>query len=275
MKLGDKIKAVRLLAGEGQKELALIMGTKSPSHINRWEQGVAAPRAIMLQKLGEALCINWPWLMDSNMDFVINNFVYYRPLSPYSNYTARWLTLLPQELAELLPLFIEELRFEQFWRLDAPCNGGVIIVSKPSLHCMIVCRPELYPKLAASIKTCKQLTISDYEFAQQLFTANTTEELFERCGITSTNIPSYPKNPPSACLTLKLDAKLPADTNLRALEKRIQQHLDILIAQEGMQEVNCKITGSPAKSSNELAAELVIGANMKKLANLLLEKNIM
>ena len=245
------------------------MGMKAPSHLNRWEQGVAVPRAPMLQKLGSLLNINWPWLLDSSMEFIKGDYVSFRPLSPYSDYTSRWLTLLPQELAELLPHFFDELRFEQYWRFDAPCNGGIIIASKPSLKCMIVCRPELHPFLAPSTPNCKTLTISDHEFSEQLFRLGMTQVLFERCGISSVKAERSPPSSPLAQVTLKLSAKIPTDTNLSVLKKKIQQHIDYLIETEKLLESECSISVNPAKSSNVFIAELVAGKNMKKLAGLL------
>ena len=269
MKLGDKIKVVRLLTGEGQRELANFMGMKAPTHINRWEQGVSVPRANMLKKLGDSFNIHWPWLLDSNLDFVKSNDICFRPLSPYTDYTARWLSLLPQDLAELLPVFFDELCFEQYCCFEAPCNGGVIVASKPTLSCMIVCRPELYPKLKASASNCKLLTISDHEFAEQLFRSSMTQVLLERCGITSVKTQEPPSPPPLANLSLKLSAKTPADTNLSTLKEKIQQHIDLLIENEKLLEVECSLSVLPAKSSNELVADLVVGAEMKKLAKLL------
>jgi len=69
MDLPSKIRAARLLAGLDQRGLAFAMGMKSATHINRWEQGVSAPRSNMLQKLGDALRIYWPWLIDSNLPY--------------------------------------------------------------------------------------------------------------------------------------------------------------------------------------------------------------
>lgn len=272
MDLPSKIRAARLLAGLDQRGLAFAMGMKSATHINRWEQGVSAPRSNMLQKLGDALRIYWPWLIDSNLPYTQEEFISYRPLSPYVEYTDRWLSLMPKHLAELLPDFLSELQYDNITTFRAPCGGGVIVATNNKLPLMVICRQELFPTLLESITAKQEVSITDNEFARQLFKGAITQELFERCGVSTICIPPAPEPPPKITVSIHLTASLDNTVDINGAQSRLDSQIRNLIMESGLEEVKFNLTVAASKSTNQFVTEFVVGENMKELAQLLLEK---
>ena len=273
MNLGNKIRVARLLAGFDQRGLALTMGMKAATHINRWEQGVSAPRSNMLQKLGNALEIYWPWLLDSNLPYIQGEYISYRPMSPYVDYTDRWLSIMPKHLAELLPDFLSELQYDNITTFSAPCGGGIIVATNNKLPLMITCRPELFPALYETIPTSKKHTITDTEFAEQLFKGTTTQELFERSGVTALQIKPITEPPPKVTVSINLTASLNDTVDIAGIQTWLDNEMKNLIKESGLDEVKLDVSVSAAKSTNQFVTEFVVGKNMMKLAQLFLEKH--
>lgn len=266
MYLPNKIRVARLLAGFDQKDLALAMGMKSATHINRWEQGVSAPRSNMLQKLGKALEIYWPWLLDSNLPYIQGEYLSYRPMSPYVDYTDRWLSIMPKHLAELLPDFLSELQLDNIITFSAPCGGGIIVATNNTLPLMITCRQELFPILLETIPTSKKQKITDIEFAEQLFKGTITQELFERSGVTALQIELITEPPPKVSVSINLTASLNNTVDIAGIQTLLDNKMQNLIKESGLEEVKLDVSVTASKSTNQFVAEFVVGKKMRELA---------
>lgn len=269
MNLPNKIRAARLLAGFDQRELALAMAMKSATHVNRWEQGVSAPRADMLQKLGRALEIYWPWLMDSNLPYTQEEYISYRPLSPYVDYTDKWLALMPRHLAQLLPDFLAEIHCKSITVFSAPCGGGVI-VGNAKTPLMITCRQELFPILLETIPAAEKHNITDTEFAEQLFKDGMTQELFKRSGTNAPYIEPVKEPPPKVTVYVKLTASISNIVDIAGIQTRLDKKMQKLINESGLEEVELDVSVTASKSTNQYVSEFVVGKEMKCLAQLLL-----
>lgn len=269
MNLARKIRVSRLLAGHDQKDLAFAVGMKSATHINRWEQGVSSPRSNMLQKLGKALEIYWPWLLDSNLPYVQEEYIYYRPMSPYVDYTERWLSLMPKHLAELLPDFLSELQYVNITAYSAPCGGGVI-VGNAKTPLMITCRQELFPILLETIPAAEKHNITDTEFAEQLFKDGMTQELFKRSGTNAPYIEPVKEPPPKVTVYVKLTASISNTVDIAGIQTRLDKKMQKMINESGLEEVELDVSVTASKSTNQYVSEFVVGKEMKYLAQLLL-----
>lgn len=274
MKIGDKVKVLRLLEGIGQREFATMLGSKVATNVNRWEQGLSVPRVSMLQNIGDELNIYWPWLQDSTFDFIKNDNVIFRPLSPYRAFTHRWLTLLPKELASLFPALCRELNLIDYWCFDAPCEGGVVVAAKQGLSLMVICRPELYPSLRDSLPSYHKMSMADREYAELLFTGTNCHEIFARCGIDYIHLQEKHSSEPPALpsININLTAKVSASTDLINLQEAIKRQLDNLVAELLLQDVSIDVSALPAKSTNKLILELIDTPTLKNLAQSLTEK---
>lgn len=266
MEIGKKIKVLRLLEGCGQLELAKSLGMKAATHLNRWEQGTAIPRTNMLQRIGDLLGVNWPWLQDSKSDFVKGNYVRYRPLSPYVPYTPRWRALLQHDLAELLPELFEELKLDRIWGFQAPCKGGFIVATNPEFAFLISCLPDLYDQIITALPSVQFVTISDAYFAKQVFLDELTQEIFGLCGVGHIVIEKKPVPPPKTNVSFRVTATVSAEKDHQELRNTIQKHIEALITAAALTEVDMKITVSASRSSIELALDLVADPKLKKLA---------
>lgn len=273
MDLPSKIRVARLLTGYDQKNLAFIMGMKSSTHINRWEQGVSTPRADMLQKLGKALDIYWPWFMDSNLPYTQEEYISYRPLSPYVDFTDKWLALMPRHLAQLLPDFLAELHCTNITVFSAPCGGGVI-VGNAKTPLMITCRQELYPILLETIPAAEKHNITDTEFAEQLFKDGMSQELFKRSGANAPYIEPVKEPPPKVTVYVKLTASISNTVDIAGIQTRLDKKMQKLINESGLEEVKLDVSVTASKSTNQYVNEFVVGNNMKALAQLLSEKTL-
>lgn len=269
MDLASKIRVARLLAGYGQRELAREMGMKSATHINRWEQGISAPRSNMLQKLGYALQIYWPWLLDSSLPYVQSDGIFYRPLSPYIDYTDQWLSIMPKHLAELLPDFLSELQYNNIVTFSAPCGGGVI-VGNAKTPLMITCRQELFPILLETIPAAEKHNITDTEFAEHFFKGVMTQELFKRSGISAPYIEPFKEPPPKVTVYVKLTASIYNTVDIAGIQIRLDKKMQKLINESGLEEVELDVSVTASKSTNQFVSEFVVGKEMKELAQLLL-----
>lgn len=266
MEIGKKIKAVRLLMGCGQLELAKDLGMKAATHVNRWEQGGATPRTNMLQRLGDCLEIYWPWLQDSNSDFSKETYVEFRPLSPYVPYTSRWRALLQHDIAELLPEFLQELNLQKIWCFYAPCGGGFIVATKPELTLLITCVPELYNPIMMALPSAQHVAISDAYYAEQLFLGTLSQDILEQCGAGHIKL-EKPTNPrPTTNVRFEVTATVPADINHAELRSTIQKHIDTIIATAGLSEADVSINVTASRSSKEIVLDLVSDPLLKKLA---------
>ena len=64
MGIGDRLRAARMERGLKQKELAQIVGVKSPSAVSNWEKGLSTPDIEMCVRLCRALNIRLSYLAD-------------------------------------------------------------------------------------------------------------------------------------------------------------------------------------------------------------------
>lgn len=266
METGKKIKILRLLAGSGQLELAKELGMKAATHVNRWEQGGAIPRTNMLQRLGECLGVCWPWLHDSDSDFCKENYMHFRPLSPFVPYTARWRALLQRDIAELLPELFRELNLESIWGFQAPCKGGFIIATKPELTLLITCLPELYASIEMALPSVQKVSISDSYYAEQLFLGDLTQDIFKRCGVDHVVQEKKSAPPPVTNIKVEVKASAAAEINHLELKKIIQDQIDSMIAAAGLFEANVSIGVTASRDASEIILDLVSDPVLKQLA---------
>jgi transcriptional regulator with XRE-family HTH domain len=258
MEIGTKIKVLRLLAGKMQKDLAYMLDMQAATQINRWEKNMLIPKANMLQKLGDALSINWPWLQDSSFVFSNSNEIYYRPLTPYSVFSPRWLALLPLELGELLPDFWRELKVERTWAFRAPCGGGVAVVKTVGPAIVIICRPEIAESVLNSLPLPTRIDISDSVFASVLLRSERLEDLFKLCGITSDVPPPEAETTPSSyavSISVKAEASLLIDQN--KLYQTITASVQKYIAQAELENAEIEIKITPPLSLREIVLKNV------------------
>lgn len=272
MNIASKIRVARLLAGFDQRDLALSLGMRASTHVNRWEQGVSAPRPVMLQNLGKILDIYWPWLMDSNLPYTQEEYISYRPLSPYVDYTDKWLALMPKHLAELLPDFLSELHYDNITTFSAPCGGGIIVASNEKLPLIITCRQELFPALLETIPAAEKHNITDTEFAEQLFKDGMTQELFRRSGVNVLNIEPIEEPPPKVTVYVKLTASISNTVDIAGIQVRLDKKMQNLILESELEEAALDVSVTASKSTNQYVNEFVVGTNMRALAQLLTEK---
>jgi len=265
LETGKKIKILRLLSGSGQLELAKGLGMKAATHVNRWEQGGAMPRANMLQRLGDYLEVCWPWLYDSNSDFSKESYVNFRPLSPYVPYTARWLSLLQREIAELLPELFQELHIQNVWSFSAPCSGGLIVAAKPGLTMLISCLPELYDSLEKALPSVRRVEISDSDYAEQLFLGTLSQDLFKHCGIDY--VDQKRRTVPSTTnVNVRIKASAAGSIDHMALKKYIQGQIETIITDAGLLEADVFIDVTASRNSSEIVLDLVSDPALKHLA---------
>jgi len=241
MQIASKIRVARLLAGFDQRELATSLGMKSATHVNRWEQGMSTPRPAMLRDLGKALDLYWPWFLDSTLPYSQQDYVSYRPLSPYVDYTDKWLTLMPKHLAELLPDFLSELQFVNISTFSAPCGGGIIVATNNKLPIMITCRPELFPTLLETIPNPNTHTITDIEFAEQLFKGTLTQKLFSRTGVNTLQIEPTIEPPPIVTIAINLSASIKNTVDIAGIQDRLDKKMQKLIKDSELEEVKLDV----------------------------------
>jgi transcriptional regulator with XRE-family HTH domain len=253
MKIGSKIKVLRLLSGKMQQDLAYLLGMKASTHVNRWEKNIMSPKTNMLQQLGDALSINWPWLQDSSFVFSNSNEIYYRPLTPYSVFSPRWLALLPLELTELLPDFWRELKVERTWAFHAPCGGGVAVVKTDGPTIVIICRPEIAESVLNSLPLPTRIDISDSVFSSVLLRSVRLEDLFKLCGITMEVPPPEAKTTPSSyavTISVKAEASLLIDQN--KLYQTITASVQEIIMGAELENAEIEIKVTPPLSLKEI-----------------------
>lgn len=268
MEIGTKIKVLRLLAGKMQRDLASELGMKAATHINRWEKNMSSPKAKMLQRLGDAFEINWPWLQDADFEFTKKNYIYYRPLSPYSEFSPRWLALLPLELGELLPDFWREIKVENAWGFRAPCGGGAAVISKDRLTIVIICRPEITEPVLNSLPLPTNIDISDSFYASVLLRGKRIEELLRMCGITTeAPIPEAESARPAFAVSISIDAKATLPVDLDKLHKTISASVQNIIAEADLACEKIKISITPPQNIKEALLDYV-DPLLKKLAEL-------
>lgn len=266
MELTNKLKVLRLLAGFGQKELAVDLGMAAATHINRWERGESHPRTNMLQKIGEALGIYWPWLQDSRMPLSTAAFIYFRPLSPYSDYTPRWLSLLPRELSELLPELFFELNITDVWCVQAHCKGGIIVASKEGFTLMIACTPSLYEILSSVLTDAKQAEIDDTLYAEQLFLSTRTQEIMKIIGVGYIEPEVKQSAPAQAQISVEVKAHAPLNSDYHELREAIIKQMDLFISKMDLSKAEVKVNISAPKSTYEIVSGLVYDPALKQLA---------
>jgi transcriptional regulator with XRE-family HTH domain/ribosome-associated translation inhibitor RaiA len=268
MEIGTKIRVLRLLTGKMQRDLACELGMKAATHINRWEKNISTPKANMLQRLGDAFEINWPWLQDSNFGFSKESHVFYRPLSPYEKFSPRWLALLPHELGELLPDFWRELGVKRAWGFRAPCGGGVAILDNGCLTIVVICRPEITESVLNTLPFPTRIDISDSFYASILIRSKKLEELFTLCGITSEILP--PKSETArqtfeVSISYKAKASLSVDQD--KLYEAIKASVQKISTDADLEEEEIKIRVTPPRSVKETTLDYV-DPLLKKLAEL-------
>lgn len=269
MDSASKIRVVRLLMGFDQRDLALALGMKSPTHINRWEQGGSTPRSTMLQNLSKILDIYWPWLLDSNLPYNQKEYISYRPLSPYVDYTQKWLALMPRHLAQLLPDFLAEIHCQNITVFGALCGGGVI-VGNAKTPLIITCRQELFSALLETIPAAEKQSITDTEFAEQLFKDGMTQELFKRSGVIVPNIEPINEPPPKITVVIKLNASINNAVDIAGIQVMLDKKMQNLVLESGLEEAVLDVSVTASKSTNQYVNEFVVGKDMHNLAQLLL-----
>lgn len=269
MELSNKVRILRILQGDDQRDIAHALGMKSATHINRWERNISRPRTDMLKRLGTVLNVYWAWLADSNSHFADDKFVYYRPLSPFVTYTPRWLALMPLDLEKLLPEFFNEIAFNQFWFFEASSGGGIAVANKLGLTLVIICHPHISNSVKNSMPSPQIISISNYIYASNLFWGDGINEIFALCGIDRDS--NYEKTKPEnelseATLDLSFKSKLPLEVDQVKIKNIINKHI-IEIAKECSiidHELKLKITGP--KNKYDLLLELVNDKKLKQLA---------
>ena len=194
-------------------------------------------------------------------------------MSPYVDYTDRWLSLAPKHLAELFPDFLSELQYDNITCFIAPCGGGIIVALNNKLPLMITCRQELFPALYQAVPTSKKETITDTEFAKQLFKGIITQELFERSGVNALRIEPITEPPPKVTLSINLTASLANTVDIAGIRTKLNKKIQKLIKESGLDEVKLDLSVTASKSTNQFVTEFVVGKNMMKLAQLFLEKH--
>lgn len=220
----------------------------------------------MLQRLGDFLRVYWPWLQDSDSDFVKEAYAHFRPLSPFVPYTPRWLALLQRDVAELLPELLQELNLQSIWGFEAPCKGGFIVASNPKLTLLITCLPGLYDSIVRALPSVHQVAISDSYYAKQLFLDELTQDIFKQCGVEHIELGKKPAPPPATNVRINVSASASADINHQDLHDTIQKHIDTIIKEAGLFEANVTINVTASRSSKEMFLDLVSNPALKKLA---------
>ena len=164
MDIGDKIRVLRLLHDYSQTHLARLIGKKAATHVVRWENGDSMPRAKVLQKLGEALEIHWPWLQDSSLEISKEKVLHYIPMNPITPYTPRWTALMTQQLPQYLPRLLTEINIQAIKCFVAPCGGGIIVAQKDGLALKISCLPVLFSAVVSTLPEHQKINISDLTY---------------------------------------------------------------------------------------------------------------
>lgn len=182
MNFSEKLKIVRLLAGHDQLAFGRLLGMESATHIVRWEKGQAHPRSQVVKKIGDALNINWPWLLDSDHPINSSRGIEFCPLSPYEERSLKWIKSLTASIDNLLPAFIAELKAETVDFL-APCGGGIKVLHNTITPPIIItCHPVLYREMTHP-SNGKTIGITDKYYAEQLFKSQNTQDILKKCGI--------------------------------------------------------------------------------------------
>jgi transcriptional regulator with XRE-family HTH domain len=268
MEIGTKIKVLRLLAGKMQQDLAYELGMKAATHINRWEKNMSSPRAKMLQRLGDVFEINWPWLQDANFEFSKANYISYRPLSPYAEFSPRWLALLPLELGELLPDFWRVLKVEHAWVFRAPCGGSIAIINKDRLTIVIISRPEITDSVQSSLPLPTQIDISDSLYAAVLLRSKGIENLLKKCGIVpEIPFPKAESTQSAFAVSISIEAKASLPVDLGKLHRTITSSVQQLIAEADLEDEEIKVDIKPPQSIKETILDYV-DPILKRLAEL-------
>ncbi len=238
---------------------------KAATHVNRWEQGIAIPRTKMLQTLGNILEVYWPWLQDTSSDFAKNPFVYFRPLSPFVDYTPRWRTLLPQELAGILPELFKELDTLDIWALRAPCKGGCIVTSKPGLSLLITCLPPLFEPLVDVLPSAQHKLISDSTFAEWAFKGTGEKWIFNQCGIEYNEVEKKPSLPSGKKVSFNGYAKVSADVDCEKLQTTIQAKINKIFDESSLSDGHVSVKITVPKSFMQFLLDNVPDQDWKKL----------
>ncbi len=265
MEINRKIKVLRLLTGRGQMDLARVLGMRAATHVNRWEQGIAIPRTKMLQTLGDVFGVYWPWIQDSTSEFVKKTYIYFGPLSPFVDYTPRWLTLLPQELAAILPEFFKELGLLDIWVLRAPCNGGCIVAAKPGLSLLITCLPPLFESIVHVLPSAQQKRISDSTFAELAFKGTGVKYVFNKCGIKCDDVEEKPSLPSVTNVSFNGYANAVADVDCEELRATIQAKINNIFSESGLSGGHVNVVITAPKSIKQFLLENIPDKNMMKL----------
>jgi len=230
MTTGEKIRVLRLLLGYDQKDLAFALSLNAPTSVNRWEQGVALPRIGMLQRLGEVLQVSWAWLQDSHMPVSSGNFLNFRPLSPYLANTERWTRFMCTSLPELFVGLCNELNVTEYFVLDAPCQGGIIIAANKELAIEVSSLPELHAAVRAKLPQYVVMQVTDDEYLEELCAGSRTAELFSRCGVDWIHVQQREPEPPSSpSISMSLNAKIADKDCCTEIKSKVHSVFDELI----------------------------------------------
>jgi len=272
METAEKIKTLRLLNGCDQQLLAERLEMRSATTINRWEQRVSLPRTGMLMKLGQALGINWPWLQDSRMPLVKDNFVQFVPLSPYVDYSDRWGKYVCSTLPALFMHLCLELGISKFWSLDAPCRGGITIAAHDHLVIEIISAPELHAAIQSKLPEHMVLQIADSEFLEELCEGTRTVEFFAQCGIDWVKAQARAQEPPSKpSISLRFNVEMNNNDDGNRIKGEINNFFKKLIQNNALYNVKFDINITPSRTSNELMYNLIVNKQLKKAAKKLLK----
>ena len=275
MKTGDKIRALRLLLGYDQKDLAFALSLNAPTSVNRWEQGVALPRIGMLQRLGKVLQVSWAWLQHSHMPVSSENFLRFRPLSPYLDNTERWTRFMCTRLPELFIDLCNELNVTEYFVLDAPCQGGITIAANNELAIEVSSLPELHAAVRAKLPQYVVMQVANDEYLEELCTGSRTAELFSRCGIDWIHVQQREPEPPaSPSISMSLNAKIADKDCCTEIKSKVHSVFDELIQKYSLFDVSLNISIIPSRSENELICDLIEDKRLKKLAQLLFGKKV-
>jgi transcriptional regulator with XRE-family HTH domain len=268
MVVGQKIKALRLLKGLTQANLAIGLGMRATTHIARWEQSDSIPRTQMLQKLGRILEVNWPWLQDSSQSIINETEISFRPLSPYLINKPKWSALMTRDLAEIMPKLFSELKFETVRGFQAPCGGGIIVANNHNISMEIDCTPTLYLSLVPVLPTIQVQAITDLRFLKVIFLGDMDREICEQCGIryvAKVNKPE-PETSENFKTRIYVNASAEPELNPHDLEAELKKEINRIITKFGLLHSQVSVSVAIPKKKTTTFMDIIVDPEMKKLA---------
>jgi hypothetical protein len=227
------------------------------------------PRAKVLQKLGEALEIHWPWLQDSSLELSKEKVLHYIPLNPITPYTVRWTALMTQQLPQYLPRLLTEINIQTIKCFESPCGGGIIVAQKEGLALMISCLPVLFSAITSKLPEYQSLNITDLTYLKDLLGRQAQPEIYDECRLEYTAVdeapePAVPQPPPVKEFRIK--GRVTADDSIdeKVLENRLNRLLSDFFAEQGL--VGFQISMDQIVKKQTTVADIVVDPKLKRLA---------